>query len=279
MDVFSTSPLTIPQVHFSLTWQRMAAIIHPSKHDAGRGIMGHLRDSLLVNTLARTTHAHVAGGAGAKAGLEFEQALYSDLLNVADWKLSAGPDELDMSGLVRSQTGVRYEFDCALLAADALYIIEAKRHARITRQQLGEFITKLLDIALGSADEIASLSIKPVFVSGLPNIDTAAWSYAVSWGVLLIAPSRPTPWELIASIESAQLSDEGKRRVVDDCNAVGDQLWRPFNAIVSLADARDQRFNLSARAIYDARRAAEVLDYWTECQRAVEILTNVRHAL
>lgn len=237
--------------------------------------MAHQRDALLATTLARTVQTFASNKDGVSAGLDFEQAIYIDLLNAADWRQTAGPNEVDMSGLVRSQTGVQYEFDGALLASDALYIIEAKRHRHITRQHISEFVTKLLDITVGSSKEIGSLSIKPVFVSGLPNIDGAVWNYAVSWGVLLISPARPTPWELAALCSSVGLVGEAVRHILEDCRAAGEQLWRPFNAIVSPADVHHQTFNLKAPNIYGAQRTAEILEFWSECQHAVETLTSV----
>ena len=165
--------------------------------------MSHQQDSLVVTTLARTARAFATQDTGAAAGVAFKQALYAGLLDVANWLHTAGPDEFDMGDLLHSRTGIRYEFDCALLSSDALYVIEAKRHARITRQHISEFVSKLLDVSLGSASELSAPDIKPIFVSGLSQIDAAAWQYAVSWGVPIVTPTRPTPWELLALLSSS----------------------------------------------------------------------------
>jgi hypothetical protein len=165
--------------------------------------MAHQGDTLVATTLARTARAFSSQGTTVEAGVAFERALYTDLLDTADWRYNSGPDELNMGGLLHSRTGIPYEFDCVLLSSDTLYVIEAKRHARIIRQHISEFVAKLLDVTLGSADQIGAAAVKPVFVSGLPHIDAAAWSSAVSWGVLLITPSRPTPWELLALLNAA----------------------------------------------------------------------------
>ena len=141
-------------------------------------------DALVATTLAQTARVFTFQGSGPDAGVAFEQSLYSDLLEATNWHYNSGPDELNMGGLLHSQTGLSYEFDGVLLASDTLYVIEAKRHIHITRQTYQRVVAKLLDVLLGSADEIGSYAIKPVFVSGLPNIDANAWSYAVSWGVL-----------------------------------------------------------------------------------------------
>src|SRR5258708_10081067 len=136
-----------------------------------------------------------------------------------------------MGGLLHSRTGIPYEFDCVLLSSDTLYVIEAKRHARITRQHISEFVAKLLDITLGSADQIGAFAIKPVFVSGLPHIDAAAWSYAVSWGVLLITPSRLTPWELLSSLNAltaAGSRTETAQNIATDCEEAAARLHPPF---------------------------------------------------
>lgn len=231
--------------------------------------MYHQRDTLVVTTLAQTARSFASQGTSAEAGVAFERALYSDLLDAGDWRYNSGPDELNMGGLLHSRTGIPYEFDCVLLSSDTLYVIEAKRHAHITRQHISEFVAKLLDITLGSADQIGAFAIKPVFVSGLPHIDAAAWSYAVSWGVLLITPSRLTPWELLSSLNAAGSRIDGVRHIATDCEEACQGLWRPFNAIIDVADTRNERFDLSANAIYNAQRATDVLEFWSECHRAV----------
>jgi hypothetical protein len=244
-----------------------------------RAAMNHQLDTLVVTTLAQTARSFASQGTGAEAGVAFERALYTDLLDTADWRYNSGPDELNMGGLLHSRTGIPYEFDSVLLSSDTLYVIEAKRHAHITRQHISEFVAKLLDITLGSADQIGAFAIKPVFVSGLPNIDTAAWSYAVSWGVLLITPSRPTPWELLSSFNAAGTQIDSVRHIATDCEEACQELWRPFNTIIKLADPGNERFDLSANAIYNAQRAADVLEFWRECHRAVVAITESLRAL
>lgn len=241
--------------------------------------MAHQRDSLVVTTLAQTTHVFAAQGTGAEAGVAFERALYTDLLDAADWRHTAGPDELDMGGLLQSRTGIRYEFDCVLLASDALYVIEAKRHAHITRQHISEFISKLLDMTLGSASEIAALAIKPVFVSALSQIDDAAWRYAISWGIPLITSSRPTPWELLASLGENISQTRAAHRIASDCEIACQHLWRPFNTIIHGNETQPGRFDLDANAVYDAQRVSDIQEFWRECQSSVETFTSARRAL
>lgn len=243
--------------------------------------MIHQCDTLVATTLARTARAFASQGTSAEAGVAFERVLYTDLLDSADWRYNSGPDELNMGGLLHSRTGTPYEFDCVLLSSDTLYVIEAKRHARITRQHISEFVAKLLDVTLGSADQIGAFAIKPVFVSGLPHIDAAAWSYAVSWGVMLVTPSRSTPWELLASLNALNATGSGTETaqyIATDCEEAGAQLWRPFNTIINVANIHDERFDLSANAIYNAQRANDVLEFWSECQRAVVAYTDTQLA-
>lgn len=240
--------------------------------------MAHSSDTLVATTLARTARAFSSQGASTEAGVAFERALYHDLLEAGEWRHNSGPDAFDMGGLLQSRTGVRYEFDCVLLTADTLYVIEAKRHAHITRQHVSEFVAKLLDVLLGSADQIGAYSIKPVFVSGLPLIDATAWSYAVSWGVLLITPSQLTPWELLASLPAAESPNNSVRHLVADCEEACSQLWRSFTTIATLTNQSGQ-FELSANAIYDAQRANDVLEFWRECQRAVASPGGIQRTL
>ena len=239
----------------------------------------HQVDTLVATTLARTARTFVSRGSGSEAGVAFEQALYADLLEVNNWRYNSGPDELNMGGLLHSRTRIPYEFDCVLLSSDTLYIIEAKRHAHITRQHVSEFVAKLLDVTLGSTDEIGAFAIKPVFVSGLPNIDANAWSYAVSWGVLLITPSHPTPWELLVSLNAVGSQVGAAHHIITDCEEACGQLWRPLNAILNVADVRNERFHISANAIYNTQRTTDILSFWSECQRTVVAFTNAHRAL
>src|SRR5258706_8389967 len=204
--------------------------------------MDHQRDTIVVTTLAQTARSFASQGTSAEAGVAFERALYTDLLDTGDWRYNSGPDELNMGGLLHSRTGIPYEFDCVLLSSDTLYVIEAKRYAHITRQHISEFVAKLLDITLGSADQIGAFAIKPVFVSGLPHIDAAAWSYAVSWGVLLITPSRLTPWELLSSLNAAGGQIDSERHIATDCEEESQELWRPSTTFIKLDDTTTARF-------------------------------------
>lgn len=213
-------------------------------------------------------------GTSAEAGLAFERALYADLLEAADWPSHSGPDALDMGGALQSRTGIHYEFDGIFLTSDTLYIVEAKRHAHITRLHLSEFVIKLLDVTLGSADQLGGLAIKPVFVSGLPHIDANAWSYAVSWGVLLITAARPNPWELLTMLEGNASPIAPAAQAMSDCKALCKQLWRPLNSIITPVDAHHERFYLEAPAIYHSQRVNDILEFWDDCRRTVMALTS-----
>ena len=236
--------------------------------------MAHQRDDLVMTTLSKTANTFATQGSNAEAGVEFERALYSDLVGIGDWRHIAGPDEFDLGGLLQSRTGIRYEFDCVVLSADALYVVEAKRHLRITRQHVSEFLSKLLDIVLGSVSEAGVPAIKPIFVSGLSQIDDAAIRYAVSWGVPIIAPSRPTPWDLLTLLRGSTIRTDAARSIIRDCEATCQYLWRPINATVRVADAASGRFCLSTSDIYDAQRVSDILEFWSDCHRSAEALIN-----
>jgi hypothetical protein len=258
-----------------LTYKRCPAIIRSTKHILREGAsLLHPRDTLIATVLAKTAQGFISDGSSTEAGFAFEKALYGALLHAAEWRYHSGPDEFDMGGMLQSRTGIHYEFDGVLLTSDTLYVVEAKRHARIARQHIGEFVLKLLDVMLGSAREIGAVSLKPVFVSGLSNIDSNAWSYAVSWGVLLVAPSYPTPWELLTMLGEGETQNDATRQLAADCEEVGRHLWRPFNDIMTLADPHTERFDVLAPAVYTAERVTDILQFWTECQRAVKLITN-----
>jgi hypothetical protein len=248
-------------------------MLPPSKRNLPKETnMGDQSDRLVVTTVAKVAREFSARGTGGEAGIAFERAVYNAMLRADTWRHHAGPDEFDMGGLLRSRTGIHYEFDSAFLGTDTLYVIEAKRHARITRQHLSEFAAKLLDVVLGSADQIGAFAVKPVFVSGLPHIDANAWHYAVSWGILLISPSRPTPWELLdlLSVHDAAV------HLTAECEALCGQLLRSLTATITLADSHTARFSVAANAIYGAQQVSSVLESWRECQRAAASWTNTR---
>jgi len=234
--------------------------------------MGDQTDRLVVTTLAKVAREFSARGTSAEAGVAFERAVHNVLLHADTWRYHSGPDEFDMGGLLHSRTGIHYEFDSVLLSNDTLYIIEAKRHTRITRQHLSEFAAKLLDVVLGSADQLGAFAVKPVFVSGLPHIDANAWHYAISWGVLLVSPSRPTPWELLDLLSG----HEAAMHLTAECEALCGQLLRSLTATITLADSDAARFNLAANAIYGTQQVSAVLESWRECQSAVASWTHAR---
>jgi hypothetical protein len=45
-----------------------------------------------------------------------------------------------------------------------------------------------------------------------------------------------------------------------------------------VANTRNERFDLSANAIYTAQRATDILEFWSECQRAVVAFTDTHRA-
>ena len=158
-----------------------------------------------------------------------------------------------------------------------IYIIEAKhyRSGTITREILGIYVQKLLDIILGSYDDIGHMSIKPVLVSGQNGIDTAASQHAVAWGILLIAPGRPTPFDILYAIQHTQLATPRLQQLAADCERVALHLWRPLNNIIY----RERRSNhpnpiflIDSSQIYDAQQTTLILEEWNECLESAEHL-------
>jgi hypothetical protein len=169
-----------------------------------------------------------------------------------------------MVGRVRSRTGAHYEYDGAFETDDTLYVIEAKRLTRVTREHISIFVMKLIDMLLGSAEELGHLAVKPVFASALPEIDSAAWAFAASWGVLLLSPAQATPHEIAAKIgEGASLSHSAAQ-LKAECETIAPLLWRPLNHILS--GTGSLRFSLDSSGVFNADRVGQILDAWRECR-------------
>jgi hypothetical protein len=242
-----------PERKYALSWAEGNAMVAPS-------------DILVASTLARTTRAFQPPLKGTTAGYAFEQALYQDLLNVEHWHYATPPDQFDMGLPITTKTGVRYEHDGMVANSDSLYVIEAKYYDRaLTREVVGIFVQKLLDTLLGSYDEIGQFAIKPVLVSGHGTIDLAAWYHAIAWGILLISPDRPTPFDLLSAIQHTNSATPAAQRLAADCENLASQLWRPFNRIVSRPSSDSWSFSLDARRIYGAEKTHQLLDQWSEC--------------
>jgi len=234
-------------------------------------------DALVATALARATRDFRSGDTGARAGAGFEHHLFQTLLDLHAWRHAAGPDQFDMVSRVRSRTGARYEYDGAFETNDTLYVVEAKRLGNVTREHISIFVMKLIDMLLGSAEELGRLDVKPVFVSALPQIDAAAWTFAVAWGVLLISPTRPTPFELIAELQGRASSATSLIRLQTECEALAPLLWRPLNRI--LVSDGSLRFTMDGAGVLEAGRTGQILDAWRECgEGAARLGLGVRMA-
>jgi hypothetical protein len=220
-------------------------------------------DALVATALAQTTRDFRSGDTGARAGIGFEAHLFHALLDLHPWRHAAGPDQFDMVNRVHSRTGAKYEYDGAFETDESLYIVEAKHLGKVTREHISVFVMKLIDMLLGSADELGRLDVKPVLVSALPQIDAAAWAFAISWGVLLISPTRPTPFELMAALQRRGSSATSSMRLQAECEALAPLLWRPLNRI--LVSTGSLRHTMESAGIFEAESTSQVLDAWREC--------------
>jgi hypothetical protein len=136
----------------------------------------------------------------------------------------------------------------------------------LTREHVGIFVQKLLDTVLGSYHDLARFAIKPIVVSAQPAVDAAAYRHAIAWGVLLVSPGHPTPYELLADVENQQLPERVAERILRDCPTLAARLWRPFNRILVVAeDKQHMHFTLQADQIYGADQTGSILDFWSQC--------------
>ncbi len=229
-------------------------------------------DVLIATTLARATRTFRTSAHGAAAGLEFERALYDSVLRAHDWRYATPPDQFDLGLQIATRTGIRYEHDGMVATGETLYTLEAKWLAGpVTREIVGIVVMKLLDTLIGSYADMGHFAIKPVIIAGNGGADAAAFQYAAAFGILLITPERPTPFEMLHIIQSQQPSTPVARRFQHECEALADELWRPFGDILP-SRQHALSLTLAAERIYDANRTAQLLEHWDECRQTARDL-------
>lgn len=223
-----------------------------------------LLDLQVVSALARVAGESSNNSGGVSAGYRFEQELFSALEVVHVWEHCAGPDHFDMALDLVGKSGTHYEFDGAFLGGDTLYVVEAKKVGILGRQHVGIFVQKLLDILLAPREHFAGVSIKPILVSAGPKIHTAAWLHAVSWGILLVSPHRPTPLEILhrlaSSIDSPDITE-----LRGECSELTRLLWRPIDRLVYPSAQGSMIYHIATDKILDKGTCQQVIELWQQC--------------
>jgi hypothetical protein len=224
-------------------------------------------DRRVATTVAASIRKFRTRGTGSQVGQDFEQLVFRDLLDAHDWRYATGPDQFSMGLQLASRTGTAYEFDGVFGTDTTLYVIEAKHLARgsLTREHIGIFLQKLLDTLLGSYYDLTRFAIKPVVVSAQPAIDGAAYRCAIAWGILLVGPERPTPYELLDVAENGHLPNRAAQRLMRDCPPLATRLWRAF--LPRADDGGQVRLVVDAQYVYGADQVAGILDFWGECEQ------------
>lgn len=216
-------------------------------------------DDRVATILAQTAQQFRPALHGRLHGLAFEQRLFAALEAIHPWRHAAGPDQFNLGLALRSRTGTRYEFDGVFDDGATLYVVEAKIPV-VTRELVGIFAVKLLDLWLGSQDEIGDRRLMPVLV-GAATAEAAARLYAAAWGIMLITPDRPTPQAIAAACDHARTARHATE-LQRHSRALAAELWRPFNAIVSPRTAT--LFNLDTTNLYDEQQTMLLLEQWDE---------------
>jgi hypothetical protein len=223
-----------------------------------------LLDIQVTNAIARVARESSDHAGGVSAGYRFEQEVFRALESVHSWEHCAGPDHFDMALDLVGKSGTHYEFDGAFLSGDTLYVVEAKKVGVLGRQHVGILVQKLLDILLASREHFAGIAIKPVLVSAGPKIDAAAWLHAVSWGILLVSPHRPTPLEILdrfaSAIDSPDVAD-----LRGECDELIHLLWRPIDRLVYPSAPRSVIYHIATDKILDKGTCQQVIDLWQQC--------------
>jgi hypothetical protein len=230
------------------------------------------QELIVAHTLAKASRTFATSQKGSAAGFDFEQHLYHSLLPQLPWRHVVGPDQLDPGFPWTSHTGSIYEYDGMYVAQDAFYIVEAKHlvHGRITREIVSIFVYKLLDVFLGSIDEIGMRPVYPILVSAFPTIDLAAYYAALSWGILVISPYLLTPCDMLVAIKQLPTPTERVQESVKECQWLAERIWRPLQTVISKCDGQSSLFKLDAGQIYSLDVVREIYQQWEEYDNYVK---------
>lgn len=230
----------------------------------GGGVITEL-DVLVSTTLARVAHAASAShSVGSASGHSFEHDVFQALADIYPWEHCIGPDHFDMALDLVGRSGTHYEFDGAMLTQDTLYVVEAKKVGVLSRQHVGIFIHKLLDILLAPRHHVDGVTIKPMLVSAGPHISSAAWLHAISWGALLISPQRPTPTEILATLATVPASAPASELRMD-CEQLTQRLWRPINRLVFPSKPNSVLYTVATDLIFDHDACQLLTEEWKQC--------------
>jgi hypothetical protein len=221
-------------------------------------------DVLVSTTLARVARIPSSHAVGAISGQSFEREVFRSLEGIHPWEHCVGPDQFDMALNMVGKSGTHYEFDSALLTHDALYVVEAKKVGVLNRQHVGIFVHKLLDVLLASRSHFEAVAIRPVLVSAGPRISPAAWLHAIAWGVSLVSPQRPTPWEILRSLESLPNSP-GVSDLRADCEQLAQSLWRQINRLVYPSKLDSSLYNVATDLILGRDACLHLIEEWEYC--------------
>lgn len=222
-----------------------------------------------LDALVSTTLAEVAGAAfrqtgGAANGQSFERRIFRALENIHPWQHCIGPDHFDMALDLVGKSGTHYEFDSALLTHDTLYVVEAKKVNKLTRQHVGIFVYKLFDVLLGSREHYAGIAVKPVMVSAGPLVSPHAWLHAASWGVILVSPQRPTPLEILAALDTLP-SSLAVSQLREDCERLVNYLWRPLERLIYPSMPGSVTYNVATDLILELDTTKQLIEEWKRC--------------
>jgi hypothetical protein len=222
-------------------------------------------DAKVAMTLDTACRTFIPSKKGSQAGIEFEDHLHARMEQEIHWQHCVGPNQMDFIIPLQSKTGITYEFDGIYLGDDTFYFVEAKYLTTgVTREHITIFVHKLIDMVLGSATEIGARAIMPVFVSGLDLVDMAAYSAAISWGILLVTPSLVTPHSIITRAQQ-QVPSPPLESLIKDCLLVNSHVWRSFQSILHCDVHNQNTFMIQSDHIFSTYVTAEIRQLWLDC--------------
>jgi hypothetical protein len=221
-------------------------------------------DTLMSTTLAGAVGASTETAAGSQGGQAFERAVFTALEAIHPWEHCAGPDHFDMELDLVGKSGTHYEFDGAFLTHETLYVVETKKVGLLGRQHVGIFVHKLLDVLLAMGDTYSAIAIKPILISGGPKVSLAAWLHAISWGVLLVSAQRPTPFAVMAHLESLPRTSDAAE-LYEECDQLAHRIWRPMDRLVYPSEPHSLIYHIATDRILERDECQQLLDAWQRC--------------
>jgi len=144
-----------------------------------------------VGSIVLPISANVASVAGYKFEDDAAKAAYEALVQVG-----VAPSKPRHKLQLPTLSGLRQQFDIVVPSGSHYFIVELKRRSHSEIEQLYAFVAKLLDYALAARCHATGNVFTGIFVSTAPKLNDHFRQFAISYGVISVAPDLP-PCEVL----------------------------------------------------------------------------------